>query len=104
VGILPLRLGYWQELVPGALALDGSAEWLYYPSSVLHLSGRLVLRTSDLTNLFLVAGFASGSVLRATELDWDILRRSAHFQGWYIGIGMGLLERIFRRADLWYFR
>jgi hypothetical protein len=104
VGILPLRLGYWQELVPGALALDGSAEWLYYPSSVLHLSGRLVLRTSDLTNLFLVAGFASGSVLRATELEWDILRRSGHFQGWYIGIGMGLLERIFRRADLWYFR
>jgi hypothetical protein len=104
VGILPLRLGYWRELVPGALALDGSAEWLYYPSSVLHLSGRLVLRTSDLTNLFLVAGFASGSVLRATELDWDILRRSARFQGWYIGIGMGLLERIFRRADLWYFR
>jgi len=104
VGILPLRLGYWQELVPGVLALDGSAEWLYYPSSVLHLSGRLVLRTSDLTNLFLVAGFASGSVLRATELDWNILRRSVHFQGWYIGIGMGLLERIFRRADLWYFR
>jgi hypothetical protein len=104
VGILPLRLGYWQELVPGALALDGSAEWLYYPSSVLHLSGRLVLRTSDLTNLFLVAGFASGSVLRATELDWNILRRSVHFRGWYIGIGMGLLERIFRRADLWYFR
>jgi hypothetical protein len=63
-----------------------------------------VLRTSDLTNLFLVAGFASGSVLRATELDWNILRRSVHFQGWYIGIGMGLLERIFRRADLWYFR
>ncbi len=104
VGILPLRLGYWQELVPGALALDGSAEWLYHPSSVLHLSGRLVLRTSDLTNLFLVMGFASGSVLRATELDWDILRQSARFQGWYIGIGMGLLERLFRKADLWYFR
>lgn len=103
VGILPLRFGYWRELVPIGLYGDVSAEVFYHPSKALHLSGRLLLRISDIVNLFATAGFADGSALRARDW-WDILQQATRFSGWYIGIGTGVGERLFRQADLWYYR
>lgn len=102
IGVLPLRLGYWRELVPEGLYGDIGAEALYYPSNAVHLTARLLLRLSDMITLFAVAGYAQGSALRATQW-WDILQAATRFSGWYIGIGMGI-ERLFREADLWYYR
>ncbi|GBD07245.1 hypothetical protein HRbin21_01061 [bacterium HR21] len=103
IGILPLRLGYWRELVPAGLYGDLGAEALYYPSSAVALSARLVLRLSEFFTLCAVAGFANGSPLRGSQW-WDLLQEATSFRGWYIGIGAGLGERLFRRDDLWYYR
>lgn len=103
IGILPLRFGYWRELVPAGLYGDASVEVLYYPSNAIHGAARLVLRISDIVNLYTTAGFADGSALRARNW-WDILQQATAFSGWYIGIGMGIGERLFREADLWYYR
>lgn len=103
IGVLPLRIGYWHELVPAGLYGDIGAEAFYYPSNALHLSGRLILRLSNTVNLFATAGFANGSALRGRDW-WDILQQATRFSGWYIGIGMGFGERLFRAEELWYYR
>ncbi|MEN3027334.1 MAG: hypothetical protein ABDH31_06495, partial [Chlorobiota bacterium] len=103
IGILPLRAGYWFELVPAGLYGDLGAEALYYPSNAVNLSARLILRLSGIANIFLTAGFADGSALRGREW-WDILTDAGRFSGWYIGIGTGVGERLFRPSEVWYFR
>ncbi|MCS7177154.1 MAG: hypothetical protein NZ960_06010 [Candidatus Kapabacteria bacterium] len=103
IGILPLRAGYWFELVPAGLYGDLGAEALYYPSNAVNLSARLILRLSEIANIFLTAGFTNGSVLRGREW-WDILNDAGRFSGWYIGIGTGAGERLFRPSEVWYFR
>ncbi|MCS6965413.1 MAG: hypothetical protein NZ473_01405 [Candidatus Kapabacteria bacterium] len=103
VGILPLRAGYWLELIPAGLYGDVTAEAFYYPSNAVNLSARLLLRLSDIANLFITAGFANGSALRGREW-WDIITDAGRFSGWYVGIGTGIGERLFRPSDLWYYR
>lgn len=103
LGILPLRLGYWHELVPAGLYSDLGAEALYYPSHAVALSARLLLRLSDFFTLCAVAGFANGSPGRGNQW-WDLLQEATSFQSWYIGIGVGLGEHLFRKQDLWYYR
>ncbi len=103
LGVLPIRMGYWRELVPAALYADIGAEALYYPSNAVHLSARCLLRLSDIINLFATVGFANGAALRGSQWT-DVLESASHFSGWYIGIGMGIGERLFRQSDLWYYR
>ena len=99
IGILPLRLGYVHTLMGQELSLEPFAEYNYYPSSMVHIGTRLALRISNQINLQLQAGYSTGSPIATLNRDFKNL---TNFDIFYIGIGIGLYDRLFQSSELRY--
>lgn len=61
VGVLPIRVGYWQTLIADELSLEPFIEYNYLPSNFFNLGGRVNLALSEMLNISLVFGFATGT-------------------------------------------
>lgn len=104
-GLLPVRIGYWHTLLPDELSVEPFIEYNYFPSSFLHLGTRLNLYINNSLNVSLAAGYASGNTTNA--IASDITKQFGNptsFSGAYIGIGIGLQNRIFFPEELRYNR
>lgn len=102
-GLLPLRIGYWHTLLPDELSVEPFVEYNYFPSSFVHLGARLNLYVKQSLNVSLTAGFASGNTTNAIASDFtDQFGNPTSFSGAYIGIGLGLSNRIFFPEELRY--
>lgn len=103
IGVLPLRVGYWYQLLRDELSIDPFIEFGYYPSSYFNLGAKLRLRFSDRFNVGLVGGYISGNTLGGIGSETlDFLGDATSFEGFYVGLSFGLLDRIFYPEELRY--
>jgi hypothetical protein len=103
--ILPLAIGYWQNIISDDLILEPFMEIGYYPSSFINLGLRIHARINDILNFSLNAGMASGTP--GDKLGNDLLREYGipkDFSRFYLGIGINIYDRIFYEKDLRYFK
>ena len=105
MSILPLRLGFWQTVIMDELSVEPFIEYNYYPSSFVHIGGRLNLRVTEGINIGLAAGYASGSTTGGigSEITQGI-GYPDNFTRTYIGLSVGLFDRIFFPEHLRYFK
>lgn len=105
ISILPVRFGYWYNIVPTELNLEPFVEFGYYPMTSINLGGKLSLRINEIFNLSLNTGF----IYAKADLDFgrDITEQlgySVDFSKFYIGLGINFYDRIFRKNELRYFK
>ncbi len=107
VGVLPLRAGFFQTLIPDELSLEPFAEYNYFPSSFFHLGANLNLYVMERFNVGLTAGYVNGSTGIDTELA-EFVRNNIgsfdDFSGFYAGFTLGIQDRIFFPQELRYNR
>lgn len=105
LGILPVRVGYWQTVLADELATEPFIEYSYYPSKMFHVGNRLSLRVGEMMNLSLSIGYVSGST--DEQLGGELrsqFGRLTSFNRAYIGIGLSLFDRIFFPEELRYYK
>ncbi len=105
MSVLPLRAGYWYTLINDELIMEPSIEYNYYPSRVFNISNALKLAINQNFNLQLTAGIATGNpIANVTDrLDFNV-SNVVSFTTFYIGIGIGINERLFKESELRYSR
>lgn len=105
MSILPLRLGFWQTVIMDELSVEPFIEYNYYPSEFIHLGGRLNFRVTEGINLGVALGYASGSTVG--KFGSDMMRQLGDpmkFSRPYIGLSIGIFDRIFFPEHLRYFK
>ena len=105
ITVLPIRIGYWHNLIPKELNLEPFLELGYYPMYSVNLGARIHARLNEIFNVSLNAGYISGS--QDTNLGSDIIKElgtSVNFSKFYLGIGINLYDRIFNHDELRYFK
>ncbi|MFN8358791.1 MAG: hypothetical protein U0264_02650 [Candidatus Kapaibacterium sp.] len=104
-GILPVRLGYFYPLNDNELSVEPFIEYNYYPSNFVHLGGKFNLKMGELANFYVQAGWVNGSTSRLID---EILAKhlgvSPSLSGFYLGLGIGVLDKIFTSKELRYNR
>ncbi|MFM7543777.1 MAG: hypothetical protein ACKO5I_04000 [Ignavibacteria bacterium] len=91
LGILPLRIGYWQKLLSNGIFLEPFFEYNYYPSTMVHIGTRLSLHISQMLNLQFQAGMIN--IMSNIDLSKQ-LNFYNKFNSIYIGVGIGFLDKI----------
>ncbi len=110
LGVLPIRIGYFQTVLMDELSVEPFLEYNYYPSSFINIGGRLNLvlnkleeGASGFLNISLLLGFASGSTDLGFGTDVvDNIGLPGEFSRAYIGLSIGVWDRIFFPEQLRY--
>lgn len=106
MGILPVRVGWWQMLLKDELILDPFIEYNYFPSRYYNLGVKITLIIPPLgnTNFSLIAGYASGKTFGAIDIDnlGDLgdFEDFDQFSNMYIGLQVNFKNNIFKREEL----
>jgi hypothetical protein len=99
IGILPIRIGYWQNVISNDAVVEPFLEYNYYPTNMVHMGAKLAFRISKQINAFLQAGYSSGSQIAQLNRTYNTL---GDFDIYYIGLGIGLYDRIFYKDEMRY--
>jgi hypothetical protein len=99
IGILPIRIGYWQNVISDDAVVEPFLEYNYYPTNMVHMGAKLAFRISKQINAFLQAGYSSGSQIAQLNRTYNTL---GDFDIYYIGLGIGLYDRIFYKDEMRY--
>jgi len=95
----PIRIGYWQNVISNDAVVEPFLEYNYYPTNMVHMGAKLAFRISKQINAFLQAGYSSGSQIAQLNSTFSMLR---DFDIYYIGLGIGLYDRIFYKDEMRY--
>ena len=100
-GVLPVRMGFFQTVLSDELSAEPFVEYNYYPSAFFHVGARVNLRMSDMVNIGVVAGYASGQTKNGFGSDvYNRLGVPGKFSGGYAGFSIGIADRIFFPEEL----
>ena len=99
IGVLPIRLGYWQNIISKDASIEPFLEYNYYPTNMVHFGAKAAFRVSNQINAFLQAGYATGSQVAKLQ---GIYNSFGDFDIYYISLGIGLYDRLFYREELRY--
>jgi hypothetical protein len=107
--ILPLRIGFWQPLIMDEMTVEPFFELGYVPNPSYNFGTKLNFRLNDNTTLGLTAGFitASGILNGKTTTSQFILEQlgaPTDFSRFYMGISVGIFDKIFSKSELRYFK
>ncbi len=102
IGVLPIRAGYWRTLLTDELSIEPFAEYNYYPSSFFNLGVNLNAAFSRWLNMGLVVGYAAGNGADLGEEAKARLGDLSSFSGYYFGVRMRFLDKIFFERELRY--
>lgn len=105
IGILPIRVGYFQTLVPDELTTEPFIEYNYSPSSYFNIGNRINMRLSDRQSVSFVFGYASGSMGIKNLVGGSLVSlfgASDSFSNYYFGVGINLYDNIFFPEQLRY--
>ncbi|MFC2129901.1 hypothetical protein ACFLSQ_00555 [Bacteroidota bacterium] len=102
LSVLPIRVGYWQTVLLDELSVEPFIEYNYYPSSFFNLGAKLNLALSGDFNLSLLIGYASGSNNIIEGIFAEEFDVSSDFSRAYIGLSIGIADRIFFPEQLRY--
>lgn len=108
LGVLPVKFGYFQVVLPDELSFEPFVEYGYFPSQFVNAGGRINLRVSENLNLSLSFGYVSGNnkkiVNTSTNNSWFDFKPYLNFGRYYFGVGIGILDRIFLPEEIRYNR
>jgi hypothetical protein len=110
LGILPIRVGYWQNLLKDELSIDPFIEYNYFPSTFIHLGARvnLVIPTFRNHQFGLMFGYANGNPIGGLDIAQNevtgLLENYVRIDNFYVGFYVGLWDRIFYEDELRYFK
>ena len=106
LGILPLRVGYWQPVLQDELSLEPFLEYSYFPHSMFQIGGRLNLAISSEINVSLNTGYISSAGFdTSNNFFTDTFGNGiGAFDTFYFGLSFGIQDRIFRGEELRYNR
>ncbi len=105
MGILPVRLGYFQTIIADELTTEPFVEYNYYPSSFINIGNRINLRLSDRQNINFLIGYASGSSGLKNLIGGSLVEQfgiTDSFSNYYFGISISLWDNIFFPEQLRY--
>ena len=103
VGVLPIRVGYWQTILADELTTEPFMEFNYYPSSFVNIGNRVNLRISEQINVSFIIGYASGSTSEVLGNNLvDNFGAPGDFSGTYIGLTIGFMDKIFFPEEIRY--
>ncbi|MCX6156133.1 MAG: hypothetical protein NT007_18445 [Candidatus Kapabacteria bacterium] len=103
LGILPIRLGYWQTVLEDELSVSPFIEFSYYPSSIINLGIRVNLALHNMVNISLLGGYTSGSTSLSMLKDLnDSFGTIGNFSRYYFGFQFGFIDQIFFPQNLRY--
>lgn len=107
--ILPIRIGFWQPLIKDEMTVEPFFEFGYAPNTSYNIGTKLNFRLNDNTTLGLTAGYISASaVLEGTNVASDFILRllgtPTDFSRFYMGISVGIFDKIFSKSELRYFK
>ena len=106
LGILPIRIGYWQPVMKDELSFEPFIEYSYLPSSMFQMGARLNLYATRNLNLSFNLGYiTSGGFDTSSDFFKENLGNGlGAFSTFYAGISVGFLDRIFGEEELRYNR
>ena len=108
-GFLPIRTGYRMNLLKDELSFEPFAEMTYFPSTALHLGGRVVLEMPEIPEIGLndfpftinaVFGMVTGSTNLDVVTGVEELIAPDSFTTPYIGIGIGIGNALFTPEEV----
>ena len=108
-GFLPIRTGYRFNLLEDELSLEPFAEFTYFPSTALHVGGRLVLEVPEIPEIGLegfpftmnlLFGMVSGSTNLDVLTGVEELAAPDSFTTPYIGFGIGVGDALFTPEEV----
>ncbi len=103
LGILPIRIGYWQSILTDNLTTEPFIEYNYYPSSFFNIGNRVNLALSQDINISFLIGYASGSTTLGFGKDLtDEFGLPGDFSRLYFGLSFNFADRIFTSKQLRY--
>ncbi len=103
MAVLPFRFGYWNVLIDDELSLEPFLEYGYYPSSFFNLGAKMNLVINEAFNLGFLVGYVN--CFNQANLPNDLNREfgfSQEFSQFYLGINVGIIDRIFYPQQLRY--
>ena len=101
--MLPVTAGYWQTIIPDELSTTPFVEFGFYPTSYFHIGNRVNLVLTDKINVGFVLGYVSGSSGDNLGQDLqDVFGPPGDISQFYLGISLGLGDRIFYPQDIRY--
>lgn len=105
-GVLPIRIGYWQPVLPDELSFEPYIEYSYYPSTIFQFGARLNLFLQQRFNVSLHAAYvSSGGFDTSTGFFKETFGQSiGEFSTFIFGISFGIQDRIFAPEELRYNR
>ena len=106
LGLLPIRVGYWQPVLEDELSFEPFIEYSYYPNNMFQIGMRLNLYATKSLNFSLNAGYISSD---GFDTSSDFFQNTfgssvGGFSTFYLGISIGLFDRIFNEDELRYNR
>lgn len=103
IAVLPIRLGYWHQLMKDELSIDPHVEFGYFPSTYVEIGAKLRLRFSDRYNMGIIGGYITGSTTGGLGSETlDFLGDATTFDGFYLGVSFSLYDQIFYPEELRY--
>jgi hypothetical protein len=105
MGILPIRGGYWFIVAEDELSAEPFLEASYYPSAFVNIGTKVNLAISESINIGLIIGYINGSTSFKLPVDFNNnFGINKDLSSLYMGINFGLLDRIFFREELRYYK
>lgn len=103
IAVLPIRFGYWQQLLKDELSIDPHIEFGYFPSTYVEVGAKLRLRFNERYNFGIIGGYITGSTTGGLGSETlDFLGDATTFDGFYLGLSFSLYDQIFYPEELRY--
>lgn len=102
MAILPLRLGYTQQILKDELFIEPHFEYGYFPSTIYNFAVKLNLRVSNVSSVFATVGYLTGNSGGGFGDALGDFGNLLDFNTPYIGIGIGFQDRLFFPDELRY--
>lgn len=108
--ILPIRIGFWQPLIKDEMTVEPFFEFGYAPNTSYNIGTKLNFRLNDNTTLGLTAGYISasavltGKTIKPGGFIDRLLGAPTDFSRFYMGISVGIFDKIFSKSELRYFK
>lgn len=107
--ILPIRIGFWQPLIKDEMTVEPFFEFGYAPNTSFNIGTKLNFRLNENTTLGLTAGYITASAVLegtnvASEFILNNLGTPTDFSRFYMGISVGIFDKIFSKSELRYFK
>lgn len=106
IGVLPIRVGWWQVLLKDEFIVDPFIEYNYFPSSYYNIGARFTLAIPPFNNnnISVILGYTSGKTLGGVDLDnlasFDFIEDFDQFSVLYLTLQFNIQNYLFKSSDL----